>query len=72
MKYRYFTICTSYGDMNTYGIAVAVDNDGCFILVETFADISLDKESLERLVNMCNGLQLDPVHLRGIIDDFLT
>lgn len=35
-------------------------------------DISTDKSSVERLVGLCNELELSPVHLYDVIDDFLV
>ena len=34
-------------------------------------DVSLDKESMENLVALCNREDLAPVHLRDIVEDFL-
>ena len=34
-------------------------------------DVSLDKESVENLVALCNREDLAPVHVRYIVEDFL-
>lgn len=35
-------------------------------------DVSEDKEAVKRLVADCNKYKLDPVHLRDVVEDFLT
>lgn len=35
-------------------------------------DISTDKEKVERLVALCNELELSPIHIYDVIDDFLV
>ena len=35
-------------------------------------DVSLDKESMENLVALCNREDLAPVHVREIVEDFLA
>ena len=35
-------------------------------------DVSLDKESMENLVALCNREDLAPVHVRDIVEDFLA
>ncbi len=35
-------------------------------------DVSADKEAVKRLVANCNKYELDPVHLRDVVEDFLT
>lgn len=34
-------------------------------------DISANKSEVEKLVSLCNELQLDPIHLEDIVEDFL-
>ncbi len=48
----------------SYGIA-APKGDYCF------KDISRDKDEVENLISLCNELQLSPLHLRDVVDDFL-
>lgn len=72
MEYRYLILSTNYNNIHTYGIAAAVNYDGYFVLIESFNDLSTDKHSVECLANMCNNLNLDILHLKDIVDDFLT
>ena len=35
-------------------------------------DISTNKEKVEKLVFLCNELELSPIHIYDVIDDFLV
>ncbi|MBQ7128906.1 MAG: hypothetical protein IJO19_02845 [Clostridia bacterium] len=48
---------------NTYGITF---ND---IIIN---DISTEKEKIEKLVSLCNELDLSPIHIYDVIEDFLV
>ena len=37
----------------------------------SFKDISVRRKEIEELSDRCNRLQLDPIHIEDIIDDFL-
>lgn len=39
--------------------------------LEIIKDLSTDKSKVKKLVNTCNSLQLDPVHLCDIAEDFI-
>ncbi len=52
----------------TYGISITDKNGIC----GKIEDISPDKAEMEKLVSLCNELQLDPIHLEDIVDDFLS
>ena len=34
-------------------------------------DMSTEKEAVDRLVALCNQLQLDPIHMQNVVDDWL-
>ena len=72
MEYHYLAVTNVFEGINTYGIAAFADSDGDAILIESFADLSPDEQSVSRLVSDCNELELDPTQLRGIVDDFLA
>lgn len=48
---------------NTYGISYKE---------REVKDISTDKHKIEKLVNLCNELELSPIHLDDVIEDFLV
>ena len=53
-----------------YGIAAyAEDKQTC---IAKLHDITSDKNALAELVSLCNRLQLSPIHLHDVIEDFLT
>ena len=49
--------------IKTYGIT-------CNDLI--IKDISIDKQKVETLIDLCNKNQVSPIHLEDIIDDFLV
>lgn len=44
--------------------------DGAPVL--QIADLSLSGSSVERLAEQCNRLELSPLHLRDVVEDFLA
>lgn len=48
-----------------YGISLAQS-------AVSFSDITVDREEAARLVELCNRLQLSPIHLQDVVDDFLA
>lgn len=53
-----------------YGIAAyAEDKQTCITKLQ---DITSDKDALSELIDLCNRLQLSPIHLQDVIEDFLT
>ena len=58
----------------SYGI-LAYSNaseNGTATIVASVHDITSNKESLTRLVDDCNRLKLSTVHLRDVVDDYLS
>lgn len=58
----------------SYGIAAYSDakENGTAAIVATVSDISLDYIQLEKLIDLCNQLELDPIHLKDVMEDFLA
>ena len=54
-------------DRDCYGIAYKTDK-GEITVIE---DITSDKKSIERLVNVFNRESLDPIHLDQAVEDYL-
>ena len=40
--------------------------------IKRFEDITTSQSQLETLVLLCNQLQLDPIHFRDVIQDFIS
>ena len=72
MKYRYVLLTNKYDSAESYGIAAVADYDGCVSILESYADLSVTRERVERLVELCNNLQLDFAHLSNAVEDFLA
>ena len=47
------------------------DEDGTATIIDSIRDITADKEKLAYLVDECNRLELPPIHLRDVIEDFV-
>ena len=62
------------GSRLAYGIAAYADweTTGTASVVASMHDICEDKERLMSLVCECNRLQLSPIHLQEVIEDFLA
>ena len=41
-------------------------------VIESFADLTDDEMSVDRLAEMCNSPELDPAHLCDVVEDFLA
>ena len=52
-----------------YGIRVQNINTG---EGRTFRDVSTSKGEVERLIKLCNDLELDAIHLEDVIEDMLV
>ena len=65
----------TFGDetRTAYGIVAYsnADQDGSKTIVASVRDVTADKDSLSRLVNDCNRLELSTVHLNDVVEDFL-
>lgn len=57
-----------------YGIAVYADakEEGTATILASVRDITSEREKLSELVEKCNLLELSPIHLDDVIEDFLT
>ena len=53
-----------------YGIAAyAEDKQTC---ITKLHDVTSDKDALSELIALCNRLQLSPIHLQDVIEDFFA
>lgn len=48
---------------DTYGITYGA---------KIIKDISTERQKIERLINLCNALDLSPIHIEDVIEDFLV
>lgn len=64
-------IFKAYSETNEkteFGIEIFENN----ICIRKLDNLSDNKESIERLVHICNDLQIEKCHIDDIIDDYLT
>ena len=54
-------IYTSYG--------IGCENAGNLLF--QINDLSINKDRVSKLVYLCNDLQLDPIHIDDVVEDFL-
>ena len=64
------TYKTKRSERIAYGIAAYAKNTKTCVV--RLHDITSDKDALTRLVLLCNRLQLSPIHLHDVVEDFLT
>lgn len=73
---HYITVQQEYGEgalkKTDYGIAAVTEEDGCVVVIQSFTAVTSDKLRIRKLVQLCNELELDIIHLEEVIDDFLT
>jgi hypothetical protein len=48
------------------------DSDGTATVVAHVSDITCDEEAICELVELCNRLELSPIHLYDVVEDFLA
>ncbi len=58
----------------SYGIAAYANSevDGSAIIVASVSDVSDKKHEMEELVRLCNSMDLSPIHLYDVVEDFLS
>lgn len=58
----------------SYGIVAYSDaeKDGTLRIITSVHNITYDKNSLMKLVDDCNRLELSPIHLINVVEDFLS
>ena len=69
---KYIMIETKYDSNKTYGIALADFSAEVPVIVKSVPDLSSDKEGVYRFTVLCTRLELSPLHLADVVDDFLA
>ena len=73
MEYIYSVVNETHDSgADSFGIQVISQSCGCSTVVEIIRDVCSDEKKITQLVDMCNTLRLDYVHLYDVIDDFLS
>lgn len=71
MKCYYLLLNTTVGCSQRYGIAAVIDYDGVTVILDLFIDLGVCRKPVEKLVQLCNALDLDPMHLQDVVEDFV-
>lgn len=76
IHHKYIVVQSTYKNgsakRTAFGIAAVEEYDGITTILESISDISSDIRSVKRLVELCNNLQLDRIHLQDVVTDFLA
>ncbi len=66
------SVCRTQTDRKTvYGIALSTCKNAIPGAQIRFPDLATDRRRVQTLVDLCNRLQLDPIHLKDVAEDFL-
>ena len=55
-----------------YGIAIVEHLEPVATITRTVSNLSCNRLAVMKLVNLCNHLELSPIHLDDVIEDFLS
>lgn len=72
MKCRYILLTTTGGEACRYGIAAVVEEDGVTVILESCIDLSPSQDEVERMVALCNALDLALDHFWDVVEDFVV
>ncbi len=76
MQHKYIATKTLYANGSRSrigcGVALVEEYDGDIFVLSSIEDLSPDEQAIERLVGLCNTLELDPIQLRDAAEDFLA
>ncbi len=53
----------------SFGIVITSTQDNS--VIERIKDISTSEAKITKLVNLCNELSLEPIHIYDVIEDFI-
>lgn len=72
---RYILTTTTYHtekELTFYGVALIEQDNGLCELIKAFNDLTQDKASVENLIDNCNKLCLEEIHLEEVVDDLIS
>ena len=60
-------------ERTSYGIAAYADTDvdGCATVITHVGDVTSDKDQISKLAELCNSLELSPLHFYDVVEDFI-
>lgn len=72
---KYILTTTTYHtekEFDFYGIALVKQNGNSYELIRAFNDLTQDKASVENLIDNCNKLCSEEIHLEEVVDDLMS
>lgn len=72
---RYILTTTTYHtekELNFYGVALVEQDGNSYERIRAFNDLTQDKASVENLIDNCNKLCLEEIHLEEVVDDLMS
>jgi len=58
--------------LGEYGIIATAVNHGRTVEISSAYHMCFDAKKITRLADLCNRLELDPIHLADVVEDFIT
>lgn len=55
-----------------YGIVATAEEYGSTVVLSSVYRVCANFEEITRLADLCNRLELDPIHLTDVVEDFLA
>ena len=71
MDYKYIMVRDVTEEGEFFGIALVVIHRKKLYAIERYGKLTMDKKEMASLVKDCNEYDLDPIHLKDIVEDFL-
>lgn len=59
------------GQYTTHGIRAVYTSDRATV-VSSVSDVSVDYDEAKKIADMCNELELEPVHLLDVVEDMIS
>ena len=72
---KYILTTTTYhtkSELAFYGVAFIEQEDDSYELIKAFNDLTQDRAVIENLINDCNKLGLEEIHLEDVVEDLMS
>ena len=75
MGCKYIIVSSTYYNADkcrtAFGIAAIIEGDEYLTVVEEYSDLTDQRELIKQLVDKCNESELELIHLKGVVEDFM-
>ena len=72
---KYMLTTTTYHTetaLTFYGIALVEQDSNSYELIKAFNDLTQDRAAIENLIDDCNKLGLEEIHLEDVVEDLMS